>query len=107
MGGRKWQDLNMDCLVNVFGRVGLESLLCDVPFVCKSWYKATLNPQCWQCLIFLDNFPVRCANEYTLKARSNAKQLIELVVSQSQKSATTLALPFYCTEEELICVAEE
>ncbi|CAL8121701.1 unnamed protein product [Prunus armeniaca] len=45
----------MDCLVKVLEKVGMESLLLDVPFVCKSWYyKATLNPSCWQSLIFPD-----------------------------------------------------
>ena len=36
----------MDCLVKVFQKVGMEALLLDVPFVCKSWYEATLNPKC-------------------------------------------------------------
>ncbi|KAL7177290.1 hypothetical protein ACSBR2_030609 [Camellia fascicularis] len=44
----------MDCLVNVLGRVGIESLLIDVPFVCKSWYKATESPLCWRQLDFLE-----------------------------------------------------
>ncbi|XP_059632161.1 putative F-box/LRR-repeat protein 23 [Cornus florida] len=48
MEERKWEDLNLDCLLNVFERLGLGSLVLDVPFVCKSWYKATLNPQCWR-----------------------------------------------------------
>nr|CAN63346.1 hypothetical protein VITISV_012622 [Vitis vinifera] len=43
MEGRKWEELNMDCLVNVFQRVGMESLLLDVPFVCKSWAIITLQ----------------------------------------------------------------
>ncbi|THG21927.1 hypothetical protein TEA_009199 [Camellia sinensis var. sinensis] len=42
----------MDCLVNVFGRVGIESLLLDVPFMCKPWYKATLSRLCWGKLDF-------------------------------------------------------
>ena len=52
MEGRKWEHLNMDCLVNVFQRVGMESLLLDIPFVCKSWHKASRDPQCWEYLIF-------------------------------------------------------
>ncbi|CAL9007184.1 unnamed protein product [Prunus brigantina] len=55
MDERRREDLEMDCLVKVFEKVGMESLLLDVPFVCKSWYKATLNPSCWQLLIFPDN----------------------------------------------------
>ncbi|CAL9006753.1 unnamed protein product [Prunus brigantina] len=55
MDEQRWEDLEMDCLVKVLEKVGMESLLLDVPFVCKSWYKATLNPSCWQSLIFPDN----------------------------------------------------
>ncbi|KAJ6779011.1 hypothetical protein OIU74_002742 [Salix koriyanagi] len=52
MEERKWEDLEFDCLVNVLGRVDMESLLLYVPFVCKSWYKASLNPSCWKHLVF-------------------------------------------------------
>ena len=45
---RKWEDLEFDCLVNVLGRVGMESLLLDVPFVCKSWHGASLDAAGWQ-----------------------------------------------------------
>ncbi|CAL2281406.1 unnamed protein product [Prunus armeniaca] len=55
MNERRWKDLQMDCLLKVLVKVGMESLLLDVPFVCKSWYKATLNPSCWQSLLFPDN----------------------------------------------------
>ncbi|KAM5556003.1 hypothetical protein ABKV19_023754 [Rosa sericea] len=54
---RKWEDLNPDCLVNVFERVGTGSLLVSVPFVCKSWYRSSLNPACWQRLIVPDDVP--------------------------------------------------
>ncbi|KAK9933206.1 hypothetical protein M0R45_020409 [Rubus argutus] len=52
---RRWEDLNKDCLLNILGRIDMESLLLDVPFVCKSWYKATLNPSCWKHLEFPGN----------------------------------------------------
>ncbi|KAJ6864118.1 hypothetical protein NC651_034835 [Populus alba x Populus x berolinensis] len=52
MEERKWEDLEFYCLVNVLGRVGMESLLLDVPFVCKSWYRASLDPSCWKHLVF-------------------------------------------------------
>ncbi|PRQ58793.1 putative F-box domain, leucine-rich repeat domain, L domain-containing protein [Rosa chinensis] len=54
---RRWEDLNPDCLVNVFERVGTGSLLVSVPFVCKSWYRSSLNPACWQRLIVPDDVP--------------------------------------------------
>ncbi|XP_043705132.1 F-box/LRR-repeat protein At3g48880-like [Telopea speciosissima] len=49
---RNWAELNTDCLIKVFEMVGLESLTLEIPFVCKSWYKASLNPQCWKILRF-------------------------------------------------------
>ncbi|KAI5345161.1 hypothetical protein L3X38_013038 [Prunus dulcis] len=36
MDEQRWEDLEMDCLVKVLEKVGMESLLLDVPFVCKS-----------------------------------------------------------------------
>ncbi|KAK9933186.1 hypothetical protein M0R45_020390 [Rubus argutus] len=49
MGG-----LEQGCLMNVFERVGMKSLLLDIPFVCKSWHATSLDPSCWQSLIFPD-----------------------------------------------------
>ncbi|KAF5205529.1 F-box/LRR-repeat protein [Thalictrum thalictroides] len=49
---RKWEDLNIDCLLNIFERVGLNPLIFDLPFVCKSWYKASRDPYCWKILDF-------------------------------------------------------
>lgn len=39
--------------MNVFGRVGMRSLLLNVPFVSKSWHRVSLDPSCWQRLIFI------------------------------------------------------
>ncbi|PIA57844.1 hypothetical protein AQUCO_00500040v1 [Aquilegia coerulea] len=53
LSSRKWEeDMCMDCLVKIFERVGLESLMFNIPFVCKSWYKASLDPICWKVLDF-------------------------------------------------------
>ncbi|KAM5563239.1 hypothetical protein ABKV19_018083 [Rosa sericea] len=54
---RRWEELEPDCLTNILSRVGMESLLLAVPFVCKSWYKTTLNPLCWLSLRFPDYVP--------------------------------------------------
>lgn len=40
MEGRRWEDLDEDRLLNVLGRVGMESLILDVHFVSKSWHRA-------------------------------------------------------------------
>ena len=52
MEGGKWKDLSTDVLVDIFLKELGWSHLLDVPFVCKSFYKATLEPQCWEHLIF-------------------------------------------------------
>ena len=106
----------MDCLVNVFRRVGVESLLLDVPFVCKSWYKASLDPNCWECLIFpkyikpdyiWENSPLgeRLMMEYQESFCVTA--FIKSVVARSQRRATVLTLPICCTEEALEYAANE
>ncbi|CAL5442115.1 unnamed protein product [Camellia sinensis] len=116
MEGGKWEDLNMDCLVNVFGRVGIESLLLDVPFMCKSWYKATLSPLCWRLLDFskisLDSWSYdesisRLLDKYPLYDKLSVTAFIKFVVKRSARSATFLSLPDCCTEEALLYVADE
>lgn len=52
MGRCKWEDLPEDCLANVFRRASVQSLLMDVPSVCKSCFRASLHPFCWKLLDF-------------------------------------------------------
>ncbi|KAM7485786.1 hypothetical protein LguiA_001795 [Lonicera macranthoides] len=97
MEGPKWEDLIMDCLVNVFGRVGIESLVLDVPFVCKSWYEATLDPRCWQSLVFPYNlFRSRITDGYKDKDFFDVAKFIRFVVNRSQISVTIQALLNNC-----------
>ncbi|CAL8989635.1 unnamed protein product, partial [Prunus brigantina] len=124
MDERRWEDLQMDCLVKVLVKVGMESLLLDVPFVCKSWYKATLNPSCWQCLIFPDNERTeiwprddfecpdfqnlmnRFASEYQIDGdRCSVTAFLKFVINRSCGNATVLKLPKCCTVEafEFVC----
>nr|DAD43345.1 TPA_asm: hypothetical protein HUJ06_001575 [Nelumbo nucifera] len=48
----RWEKLNVDCLVNIFERVDMDDLLLSLPFVCKSWYQASLHPSCWKVVHF-------------------------------------------------------
>ncbi|XP_059650686.1 F-box/LRR-repeat protein At3g48880-like [Cornus florida] len=108
MEERKCEELNMDCLVNVLGRLGMESLLFDVPFVCKSRYKATLNPLCWQHLDFpktSNSFKSRLLDEYRSKG-FKATELIKLAIDRSGGSAVSLVVPMYFTDEAFVCLAE-
>ncbi|KAL7177315.1 hypothetical protein ACSBR2_030633 [Camellia fascicularis] len=105
MEGRKWEELNMDCLVNVLGRVGIESLLLDIPFVCKSWFKATLSSLCWRGLNFSQVSTARLMYKYEVKFC--AISMVKFVVDRSDRCATYPSLPNRSlTDEALIYVAD-
>ena len=120
MEGQKWEELNMDILVNVLRRVGMESLLLDVPFVCKSWYKASREPQCWEHLIFPKFITPDDIGEEDSPDRGFAERLamtyqenlsvtasVKLILNRSCGHATIIKLPNYCTEEALEYVANQ
>ncbi|KAL6971006.1 hypothetical protein U1Q18_030687, partial [Sarracenia purpurea var. burkii] len=69
MSEAKWEDLNVDYLVNIFGRLEMEYLVFDVPFVCKSWHKATHNPQCWRHLDFFEILPNYLFDDISFSSR--------------------------------------
>ncbi|KAF6143783.1 hypothetical protein GIB67_016704 [Kingdonia uniflora] len=61
MERRKWEDLDKDCLINILGRLGIKDLIYNVPFVCKSWYKASLDHECWKFLnLYAISLTKRC-----------------------------------------------
>uniref|UniRef100_A0A6N2LHR7 F-box domain-containing protein n=1 Tax=Salix viminalis TaxID=40686 RepID=A0A6N2LHR7_SALVM len=114
---RKWEDLEFDCLVNVLGRVGMESLLLHVPFVCKSWYEASLNPSCWKHLVFPQDLHTNWDVEdvtlidkfeayYEIRTCSE-DAFIKFVVGRSHGSCTDLSLPSDCSKEVLNYIADE
>lgn len=53
-GCRRWEDLNQDILVTIFGKLDLADLIVGVPFVCNSWRTAAGDPACWRILDFRD-----------------------------------------------------
>ncbi|XP_077215587.1 F-box protein FBW2-like [Tasmannia lanceolata] len=100
MEDRKWEDLEMDCLLNVFGRLSLEDMVLGVPFVCRSWYKASTNPLCWQVLNFIplchlewdaSLFEERFMREYRVQKYSFTG-LLKFVVTRSRGSAVVAEL---------------
>ncbi|KAL7177278.1 hypothetical protein ACSBR2_030597 [Camellia fascicularis] len=114
----KWENLNTDSLVNVLRRVGIESLILNVPFVCNSWYKASLSHLCWQRLVFprmpspndsfpCDGFTPKLLDKYKIEGEFYVTSFIKSIVKRSDKSTTFLALPVSCTEEALFYVADE
>ncbi|XP_004308782.1 PREDICTED: F-box protein FBW2-like [Fragaria vesca subsp. vesca] len=122
---RRWEDLNRDCLVNVFEKVGIESMLLAIPFVCKTWYKTSLDPACWKRLIFpntidpwssevasndrwdyhdetessrFEYFTRRFAREFGLEWRLfSVPKFINNVINRSKGEAQYLKLPGICS----------
>ncbi|KAM5560697.1 hypothetical protein ABKV19_021722 [Rosa sericea] len=127
---RRWEELDRECLANVFAKVGMDSLLLALPFVCKSWYDASHNPLCWKFLHFPEfepyplftAVPVADANvepksfgpfynkfveDYQIdSSRFSITGFIKLVVNRSKGKALELKLPQFCTEEALRYVAD-
>ncbi|KAK1390693.1 putative leucine-rich repeat domain, L domain-containing protein [Heracleum sosnowskyi] len=104
----KWENLNLDCVVNVFGRLDLESLVLDVPLVCKKWHQALANPLCWQKLVFpVDISQSPLAVEFDASGRSlNISQLIKFVVDRSQGFCNKIVLPVGTTIADLLYVSD-
>ncbi|KAL6213623.1 hypothetical protein ACLB2K_013070 [Fragaria x ananassa] len=118
----KWDKLDHDCLVHIFGKVGrgfMESLLMDIPFVCKSWHKASLDPKCLESLIFpiivtnvyntdvetedwtCDPFLKRFLTEFRINKNFSITAFIKFMVNRSKGCATEIRLPV-CTSEEAL-----
>ncbi|XP_020255125.1 F-box/LRR-repeat protein At3g48880-like [Asparagus officinalis] len=47
---RNWKEMEVDCLINIFQRLDLQDLILSLPFVCKSWSKASTDPLCFRIL---------------------------------------------------------
>lgn len=98
---RKWENLPSDCLVSIFCYLGLVELTVTLPFVCKSWYEASLDPRCWKKLDFqaLDfcsesNLERRFKQEYGVRSSFSFSAFMKLCVSRSRGSAVELATPY-------------
>ncbi|PIA36271.1 hypothetical protein AQUCO_03400284v1 [Aquilegia coerulea] len=82
----KWEELYIDCLIQVFAKVDTYGLLCFLPLVCKSWYKACRDKSAWKILDF------QCVPESIMI--SNVTKLVRLAVDRSDKpNVTKVALP--------------
>ena len=93
----------------------MESLLLDVPLVCKSWYKASLNPMRWQHLIFPTSYFKlhQILNEMLERIEMKNQEdlsftaFVKFIVNRSCGNATIIKLPNCCTEEALEYVAKQ
>ncbi|KAK1404201.1 hypothetical protein POM88_003806 [Heracleum sosnowskyi] len=107
MEERKWENLNSDCLVNVFGRLDLETRLLDIVLVCKKWKEVLLNPLCWQIIDFPDDISQsRLAVASDARGSPNISGLINFVVGRSQGCCSKLVLPNGTTIADLIYVSD-
>ncbi|CAD5193629.1 unnamed protein product [Musa acuminata subsp. malaccensis] len=111
--GRRWEEMQVDCLVNIFRRLALDDLTLSVPFVCKCWWHASLDPSCWRLLDFrsLDFMPWSPFSRsftslYRLKTLSFS-HFMRLVVDRSRGSAEELIFPlsFGASIQDLVYVS--
>ncbi|KAL6199989.1 hypothetical protein ACLB2K_029771 [Fragaria x ananassa] len=122
---RRWENLNTDCLVNIFGKVGVDSLLLDVPFVCKTWFRASLDPSCWEfptlpklwtdSYVFdidyedqdFNTFADRYVYQYQVRrSLCTVASFVQFIVNRSSGYSTSLRLPVYSSNEELRHIAD-
>ena len=97
MAGPKWEDLEEECLVSVLTRVGTESVIYDIPFVCKSWYRAGLDPSCWKIINFQE----------FVHQPPLTDEYLKLIINCSRGNATSVMLPTSCPDEVLRYLADE
>lgn len=97
--GRRWSEMAADCLSLIFRRLSLEDLAVGVPFVCKSWHRASLDPLCWTLLDFHDidfmpwsRFSREFSDRYAVP-RFSFSGFLRLCVARSRGSAVELAFP--------------
>ena len=118
MENRRWEELNQDCLVEVLRKLDIESLLTNIPLVCKSWYKASLDPKCWKCLNFHElasspylrpPYDSPFFDDFNILNGNNdlANAFIKFVVDRSQRCATTLVIAGFFTQQSLEYVSQE
>ncbi|EHA8592398.1 F-box/LRR-repeat protein [Cocos nucifera] len=98
-GIRRWEDLPVNCLVEIFKKLSVEDMTIGVPFVCKPWYEAHLDPCCWKILDFRGIDPwsecpfiERFIDAYRLK-KFTIMGFLKFVINRGHKLATKLILP--------------
>lgn len=99
----------MDCLVNIFTRLGLDDLITAVPLVCRSWYHASADPLSLRTLDFrhLDfnpsgPFAKRISSPFSFSG------FLKLVLSRSRGAAVDLSLPsFASVAKGDLCLASD
>ncbi|XP_010654933.1 F-box/LRR-repeat protein At3g48880-like [Vitis vinifera] len=99
----------MDCLINIFERLELQELILGVAFVCKSWHRASVSPQCWKTLNMdklnfapsSSPFVTTFCHQYAIHNFS-VSGFLTLALSRGGPAVVELILPAICTLEKLI-----
>jgi hypothetical protein len=109
---RKWEDLPINCLVSVFEKVDLASRTLGVPFVCKSWFEASIEPGCWKVLDLRDTDIFESGSHFVkgFKCRYGVNNFslrgfLKFLIRRSNKLATKLFIGngrLYLTEVVLL-----
>ncbi|XP_058101147.1 F-box/LRR-repeat protein At3g48880-like [Magnolia sinica] len=103
---RSWDALPEDVVAIILAKVGTQDLIFNIPFTCKAWYKASLNPLSWQTLDFSDwnsiSF-IKRANSRRLNIMNVGKndidseatfdRLLRFAVNRSRGCVTTVIYP--------------
>nr|DAD22517.1 TPA_asm: hypothetical protein HUJ06_023980 [Nelumbo nucifera] len=108
----KWELLDMDCLVSIFEKVGMDDLLLSLPFVCKSWYRASLQPYCWKVLDIqhLQSMGILFTNRFVSTYRIkwfSSMGLVKLLVKLGHGSSVKVILPDEFAYEELVYISDK
>ncbi|KAK8954218.1 hypothetical protein KSP39_PZI002934 [Platanthera zijinensis] len=113
IAGRKWEEMEMDCLVCIFSKLNLDDLAVSVPYVCRSWSAAARDPLCWRFLDFrsLDFMPwSRFAKRFADRnsvSRFSFAGFMKLAVRRSAGLADELRLPELASIDDLILASNE
>ncbi|KAI0501373.1 hypothetical protein KFK09_016318 [Dendrobium nobile] len=101
-----WSEMEINCLAEIFMKLGLDDLTLVVPFVCRSWLAAVRHPLCWKKLDFRrvdvlpwSNFSKTFTFVYSLPCFSFT-YFLKLAVKNSRSSVTELRLPLKFTSSE-------
>ncbi|KAK7833143.1 putative f-box/lrr-repeat protein 19, partial [Quercus suber] len=90
MAVKKWEDLEKDCL-------WARSHYYMTFLVCKSWYRASLDPSCWKIINFQE----------FVRQLPLVDEYLKSIINRSQGNATTVMLPTTCSDEVLRYLADE
>ncbi|CAL9053537.1 unnamed protein product [Musa banksii] len=101
-GGRRWDDLNRDLLVAIFGRLGVADLIAGVPFVCSSWRDAARDPLCWRELDFREWEPLSRRLGAHGDDHAHFTGILHSVIARGHQLLKSIYFPFFADDIDLL-----